>query len=267
MKYVFRRKEGSFHIPCCHCGSLETECLPLPDQDGPRFSCSTCYRTFGKPPVIQSRRGPEKLEEITQKLTFCFGSDEENMTEFTVRRQDDCCEAVVSGLADIALPVNESAVFSLVKWQRLMDILYHQAMVYDWQNNNSCKSQDPDYQWSLDIGLTHHRTLHYSGVGRFPHAWQALTEQIEPIYQFAETRVRGDLKMYVFVSFGGYGQEYSYLCEDWSIREGDRVRVPVGSDNQSKVVTVKRVQYLPDEQAPYPIDRIKRVLGREEPEK
>lgn len=72
-------------------------------------------------------------------------------------------------------------------------------------------------------------------------------------------RCRGDY-MFAFVSFDEYGQEYSYLCNDESISEGDVVLVPVGNDGKTSVATVTRIEYHPAEEAPYPMNKIKSVI-------
>lgn len=72
-------------------------------------------------------------------------------------------------------------------------------------------------------------------------------------------RCRGDY-MFVFVTFDEYGQEYSYLCNDDSISDGDRVLVPVGNDGKTSIATVTRVEYHPAEEAPYPVNKIKNII-------
>lgn len=84
--------------------------------------------------------------------------------------------------------------------------------------------------------------------------------------QLMDPRIYGRVKrrsgnyMFVFVTFGESGQEYSYLCDDESVSEGDRVLVPVGKSGKETVATVTKIEYHPADEAPYPIDKIKSVI-------
>ncbi len=69
-------------------------------------------------------------------------------------------------------------------------------------------------------------------------------------------------RRFAFVAFNEYGKEYSYLCEDTEIKEGDWAVVPVGPNNAPKIVHVKRIEYRSEENAPYPIDQIKSILRK-----
>lgn len=73
---------------------------------------------------------------------------------------------------------------------------------------------------------------------------------------------RGGDRRFAFVSFNNYGKAYSYLCEDPEIREDDWAVVPVGENNDLKIVHVERIEYCSEENAPYPIDKIKSILRK-----
>ena len=69
---------------------------------------------------------------------------------------------------------------------------------------------------------------------------------------------------FVYVRFGYGNKEYCYLADEDIYDEGDLVLVPVGSDGKTKAVEVTRVEYHSAEDAPYPLDKIKRVIGKAE---
>lgn len=62
------------------------------------------------------------------------------------------------------------------------------------------------------------------------------------------------------VTFDNGSKEYHYLCDDETIEAGDLVTVLAGS--VEKVVTVKRIFTTLPADAPYPIHRMKSVLGK-----
>lgn len=80
------------------------------------------------------------------------------------------------------------------------------------------------------------------------------------IYRKIRRRV-SDL-IFLYVEFGYGGKEYCYLAQDDEYFEGDLVDVPVGDEGKIIVAEVTRVVYLPAEEAPYPIDKIKQVIGK-----
>lgn len=77
-----------------------------------------------------------------------------------------------------------------------------------------------------------------------------------------EARKRdGGLLTFVSVAFKEDGYPYTYLADDEVYQVGDRVEVPVGEYGHMLVGTVTDVQLLPLEEAPYPLEKIKRVEG------
>lgn len=69
---------------------------------------------------------------------------------------------------------------------------------------------------------------------------------------------------YIFVNvfFEGGGKTYCYLCDDDLIQDGDEVLVPVGRDGELKSVIVDSVELHTANDAPFPIDKCKKVVRR-----
>ena len=69
---------------------------------------------------------------------------------------------------------------------------------------------------------------------------------------------------YIFVNvfFEGSNKTYCYLCDDELIQDGDEVLVPVGRDEELKSVLVDSVELHTAENAPFPIDKCKKVVRR-----
>lgn len=68
--------------------------------------------------------------------------------------------------------------------------------------------------------------------------------------------------IFVNVSFDWGAKTYCYLCDDELIQEGDEVLVPVGKDGELKTVYVESVELHTAEDAPFPIDKCKKVVRR-----
>lgn len=70
--------------------------------------------------------------------------------------------------------------------------------------------------------------------------------------------------IFVYVCFSYGPKEYCYLAEHDIYAKGDKVVVPVGMDGKTVTARVKRVEYHSVDDAPYPLDKIKQVLGKVE---
>lgn len=73
-------------------------------------------------------------------------------------------------------------------------------------------------------------------------------------------RSKDDL-IFCYVVFTRGGKSYCYLADE-EYKPGEKVKVPAGENDAYYIVTVKRIVYRPAEESPYPLDRIKRVIGR-----
>lgn len=76
---------------------------------------------------------------------------------------------------------------------------------------------------------------------------------------YSKVRRRKDDLIFCNVIFMDRGRQYCYLSDE-DHEAGDLVIVPAGDDNYEAVVKVVSVEYHPAAEAPYPLDRIKRIL-------
>jgi hypothetical protein len=74
-----------------------------------------------------------------------------------------------------------------------------------------------------------------------------------------------ELLQFVSVHFEYGGKEYCYLGDDTRLSIGDKVEVPVGDHGKKAVATVVGVEYGTEKDAPFPADRIKRIISKKEP--
>jgi hypothetical protein len=78
--------------------------------------------------------------------------------------------------------------------------------------------------------------------------------------RFLRGKRSGEL-IYLSVTFTEDGQEYNYQADADIFQVGDRVLVPVGSDDRQTAVTITNVAYYMPGEEPYPAAKTKRVLG------
>lgn len=64
------------------------------------------------------------------------------------------------------------------------------------------------------------------------------------------------------VEFEEDGKRYYYLSENEEYKRGDAVVVPAGDANQTKAVRIVDIEYITEDEAPFPLDRIKQIIGR-----
>lgn len=79
---------------------------------------------------------------------------------------------------------------------------------------------------------------------------------------FSKVRRRADDYIYCSVEFYPGSKTYYYRTEDDSIEVGDKVIVPVGSDQIEKFVYVVALEYYQKDDVPLPLDKTKFILRK-----
>lgn len=88
-----------------------------------------------------------------------------------------------------------------------------------------------------------------------------LGEILDPsIYNLIKRR-KGEY-IYCSVNFDDGYKTYYYLTDDDSIEVGDLVMVPTGKDNNLAMVKVVNIEYFQEENVPFPINKIKRIVRK-----
>ena len=64
------------------------------------------------------------------------------------------------------------------------------------------------------------------------------------------------------VQFKGSYKSYTYRAEDETLAVGDIVDVPVGKNNDVAQAKIVEIGYFDESEAPFPIDRIKLIIGK-----
>lgn len=90
-------------------------------------------------------------------------------------------------------------------------------------------------------------------------------EMLNPSVHDKALRKQSDF-IFCNVQFDEYGQTYCYLTDDDTLEVGDRVVVPVGKNNYESVAKIESIEYHPVEEAPFPIEKTKKIIRRAEDE-
>lgn len=86
-------------------------------------------------------------------------------------------------------------------------------------------------------------------------------EILDPSVHNKALRKYSDL-IFCNVQFEEYGKTYCYLTDDDTLEPEDYVIIPVGKDNHESVAKIESIEYHPAEEAPFPIDRIKKIIRK-----
>lgn len=68
------------------------------------------------------------------------------------------------------------------------------------------------------------------------------------------------------VIFQDAEKEYTYLADEYIYEKGDFAWAPAGKDNEEKIVRVTDVEYLQPEEAPFPVEKTKKLIRKLTPE-
>lgn len=80
---------------------------------------------------------------------------------------------------------------------------------------------------------------------------------------FNKMNPRVDDLIYCSVSFDDEeDRTYYYISDDYHVQEGDYVLVPVGEDNEETIAKVERVEYVSEDEVPYPVEKTKHIIRK-----
>lgn len=81
-------------------------------------------------------------------------------------------------------------------------------------------------------------------------------------YLFSKLRRTTTGSIFCSVAFHEGGKLYYYLTDDETLAVGDVVVVPVGNHERRSTATIVKIESFAAEDVPYPMDRVKVVIGR-----
>lgn len=226
---------------------------------------SVSYRRIRKPPSE-----PQQIEENMQRTVS------EDSESFVLNRECGSLEHFIKSSEGYQ---TEQRIISDKMIPRLLNILSDIPFWENIEGNPPDTIFDPHEtrEYSLTIDFHDGETRMLKGTfdkrglpKRFPemaeylHVYLTYCTQSEVLDPHIFAKVWRKKSDYIFcnVVFNDWGRTYCYLTDNAEIKEGDYVVVPAGKDNHETIVRVDSVEYLPPENAPYPMDRIKRIIRK-----
>lgn len=216
-------------------------------------------------------------EDFIEKLIISFNDSDEDYTEkLTMSREDDTItyQRWAGDGTDISstyhMPANISAILDNLNIADFTETIpgLPDDVVADDDNRYG--------HFTCSLVLRNLAPVTFSGDYEkycLPEPWADLMHMLHqimdvpaigviPSQEFWNRRRRreGDV-IYLSVTFTGNNHEYNYLTDDDSIEAGDYVIVPVGDDNDEQIVRVTAKNYYQPDEVPYPLDRVKRIIG------
>ena len=103
------------------------------------------------------------------------------------------------------------------------------------------------------------------GLTKFIGELKAVTADLTAdIFDIETAEVAPRQGKYIFckVQFKGNYKPYTYRTDDETLAVGDIVDLPVGRNNDISQARISDIYYAEEFEAPYPIDRIKKIIGK-----
>ena len=102
------------------------------------------------------------------------------------------------------------------------------------------------------------------GLSKFIGVIKAFTSDLtaEIFLPLDDDQNKPDKYIFCKVQFKGSYKSYTYRTEDETLAVGDFVDVPVGKNNDVAQARIVEIGYFDEEEAPFPIDRIKTIIGK-----
>lgn len=185
------------------------------------------------------------IDKDTSQIIFNKVDDCGNKTSFNYVLNDEVSNLLQNGILDYETYIDEEDNDSNKKLEIKIDYRFLDSYSKTINYNKRCIS--PSFQAFLKNILK--SIQKYNSVSIFG----------EEINSFFDRDIKYRFANVIF----NLGQKsYSYVLEDDSIRIGDFVWVPVGSNYEKKVALVVDINYYTEEEAPYSYKKTKRIIGK-----
>ena len=135
----------------------------------PTRRCNKCKKDFGKPPILKTRNGvsAEDYRDIVESIKYSAGGFHEGHTEITITKNDNGAFVNVEQFLIGDLDIPEDRQITPAKWQKIVNTLYNQLYLHEWEKKHVDPLVLDGTQWSLDIKLTNERKREYYGSNEY----------------------------------------------------------------------------------------------------
>lgn len=153
----------------------------------PKYHCFHCDKDFGIPPVLLSKRGLERYEDIITSIRFSDGGFFSGYSEVMMKKSKNAILVDVrpsfsaDGILHREMPESE--------WRRVIAKLYEKLYIQEWNKRFVDPCVLDGEQWELEIHLTGGRRRTYYGSNAYPPLWKELKNVFRPYFNEAGIRL------------------------------------------------------------------------------
>lgn len=153
----------------------------------PKYHCFHCDKDFGIPPVLLSKRGLERYEDIITSIRFSDGGFFSGYPEVILKKSKNAILVDVrpsfsaDGILHREMPESE--------WRRVIAKLYEKLYIQEWNKRFVDPCVLDGEQWELEIHLTGGRRRTYYGSNAYPPLWKELKNVFRPYFNEAGIRL------------------------------------------------------------------------------
>ena len=153
----------------------------------PQYHCFHCDKDFGIPPVLLSKRGLERYEDIITSIRFSDGGFFSGYPEVMMKKSKNAILVDVrpsfsaDGILHREMPESE--------WRRVIAKLYEKLYIQEWNKRFVDPCVLDGEQWELEIHLTGGRRRTYYGSNAYPPLWKELKNVFRPYFNEAGIRL------------------------------------------------------------------------------
>lgn len=204
---------------------------------------------------IDWQRSPRKITEVELELGGMGGYN-----NYRVLLTDETATFSLSvlNLSDSAMKVDEKNDTESVR--STLDGMHFEYWLPSYPQEDEMRICDGE-QWNLKVTYDDGTIISSGGDNTYPENWNELLEFFGIDKDDNEDERQPGELIYCSVSFDG-GKTYYYTTEDESIKVGDEVIVPIGTDNNELTGTVEDIEYFLPENAPFPFERTKAITDK-----
>ena len=165
---------------------------------------------------------------------------------------------------------NSQHIYSVDDVEKIFDTCQHFIDGVEWTDLDDESSSRAKFELVRHGGAVETFTTLYNEnflpgltnfLGKIREAMIDLTAEIftpEPV----EIAPREGKYIFCKVQFKGSYKSYTYQADDETLAVGDIVDVPVGRNNDITQAKLVEIGYFDEYEAPFPIDRIKKIIGK-----
>ncbi len=166
--------DGKLALGGCCISSVEIDGQRV--ETMPARKCNDCKKDFATAPILMtpSTGMVEDYRDIVKTIKFSVGGYFNGYTDITIRKNDKGAIVQVNKMLASLDDWPDDRQISITQWQKIINTLYGQMYLHEWEKSFVDPCVMDGTQWSLEISLTNKRKRSYSGSNDYPPYWNEL---------------------------------------------------------------------------------------------